>query len=1653
MKKNVIALLLSIVMALGSIGAAPVIAAETTSVGSVPVQDEDIEDQDELINETEVDETDPVNETSFEEETDKTEVEAETIPEGLDEDEQIGEDDTDLIEEISGSNKTEEEYLPEESGIVSDDSSDTDEIIEQETDKELTEIEENAEEQNNFERILEGAEQGEELGPVTDLLNAQIGSRVIWGYTEQDNDKSNGPEEMTWIVLDHNEDEESWLLISEKIIDISLNQDQDYTIGYTYNDKEWRVKRDKNLTFDEYKTYKDYLSYIPESTEYARKAKDDYPDTYESWDGSTRVYYKSLENWWGSEYYFFDQNGAYTAENAWRYTVFGFRPVAEVVPISAMYISEMGLYKEKEQLNSKVDTLNYSAGNFYYDINSIDVQKPDTSDFDSLYMSFQTTITNRTELITTKSVDIRLPRGLSFEPDKMVRDKTFEIRFAQNDTVRSWDKVYLLYDTYYDYIKEDYDLLDETGGKLEMRAYYQAEIDGKTKEEHITICGVQPESEENCVWLLLKDEAGEWYKLSYNSSLFDCNPNKYNQNMALYSAYLANIIESGDKPAIKDRIKNNLLLMGFSHIKYSGYSSSTISNGQMEEYVCATKKVVNNNNVETIVVYAIQGSDAMGSASPNILADWLGNFAVGIQADVLNKYHANFTTCINNNYNAFNSYITSQGINISDPGVRVIVTGHSRGAAIANGVSAKLGDTSLNGRLYSYTFAAPNHLSSKAASEKNCDFIYNVINKYDAVPYVPTNYYKYGNTLVIHEGNLNSIASNHGMDKYIKGVNKGEFDDSWKNTLEPMKKASLFSDLVKTETIEMLKYAYQSVRKAPNRIVNRFHCPVNIEVLNANGESVCAIVDDNIFYDFDERVFLMIRGDEKVVTYPSGEGYSVRAIGNDTGVMDYTCVSVDENGNDSEVRVFNDLPVNTNEIVIACKENGLDLCFVDGLNKIIEPHTVYNGNERTVNVILNANIDGAGMYGGGIYAVGEQAVVACDEDVSDKEFSGWYDKQGTCVSESAEYSFIVSEDVELKAVYWNKEKTPISEAWVYYEYYQDVVTYTGYEIEPKPVVDLNGSILTPGIDYTVTYSNNINAGKAIVTITGIGNYNSVITDSFRIYASSLSAATVSGLSKETYTGTAITQNLTLKLGSTTLVAGVDYELKYYDNTNVGTATVLISGIGNYNGSIFKTFEIIPKPITPTILLSETSFVYNGKSQEPDIIIRDGEREISKSNYVVTRPINSCEKGIYKITVNLQNNYSGSGETSYVIAPKPIIPTIKLSNESYVYNGTEQKPDITVIYNGEMLLTNEYTVEWPSGCSDVGTYHINVILKGNYSGEGDTNYIITPKQVTPDIVLSETSFIYDGEEHKPEIKVMNGKIELLASDYTVEWPPKSKDVGSYQITVTLKGNYKGSNIAGYKITTKDNKPIITLSNKAFVYNGKEQKPEITVKIDNQVLSSSDYSVVWPTGCINAGTYNVKINLKGNLSGTANDSFKILPAASSKVTCTNVASGIKVGWEKVAGATSYYVYRDNKQIFKTSALAVTDKEVKYNSGTKYVYKVVATTKNVGDSPKARTATMYRLMPVGIKSLTNPSAGKMTVTYDKANGSSGYVVRYGLKSDMSDAKVITVSGASTTSRTFSSMQKGKTYYVQVRTYKIDNGVRYYSGYCTTKTITIKK
>ena len=71
----------------------------------------------------------------------------------------------------------------------------------------------------------------------------------------------------------------------------------------------------------------------------------------------------------------------------------------------------------------------------------------------------------------------------------------------------------------------------------------------------------------------------------------------------------------------------------------------------------------------------------------------------------------------------------------------------------------------------------------------------------------------------------------------------------------------------------------------------------------------------------------------------------------------------------------------------------------------------------------------------------------------------------------------------------------------------------------------------------------------------------------------IKSAKVTGITSKTYTGKAVTQNITVKIGTTTLKQGTDYKVEYKNNVKVGTATMTITGIGKYGGTLTKTFKI------------------------------------------------------------------------------------------------------------------------------------------------------------------------------------------------------------------------------------------------------------------------------------------------------------------------------------------------------------------------------------------------------------------------------------------------------------------------------------------------
>ncbi len=134
--------------------------------------------------------------------------------------------------------------------------------------------------------------------------------------------------------------------------------------------------------------------------------------------------------------------------------------------------------------------------------------------------------------------------------------------------------------------------------------------------------------------------------------------------------------------------------------------------------------------------------------------------------------------------------------------------------------------------------------------------------------------------------------------------------------------------------------------------------------------------------------------------------------------------------------------------------------------------------------------------------------------------------------------------------------------------------YTGSQIKPDVTVKQNGTALTKGTHYTVTYSNNTTAGTASVTIAGTGKFEGSVTKTFKITPKSVSDVTVSSINDQTYTGSEIKPSVTVKDGTKTMTSGTDYTVSYSNNTEIGKAVITITGKGNYKGTKTVNFSIV-----------------------------------------------------------------------------------------------------------------------------------------------------------------------------------------------------------------------------------------------------------------------------------------------------------------------------------------------------------------------------------------------------------------------------------------------------------------------------------------------
>ena len=213
-------------------------------------------------------------------------------------------------------------------------------------------------------------------------------------------------------------------------------------------------------------------------------------------------------------------------------------------------------------------------------------------------------------------------------------------------------------------------------------------------------------------------------------------------------------------------------------------------------------------------------------------------------------------------------------------------------------------------------------------------------------------------------------------------------------------------------------------------------------------------------------------------------------------------------------------------------------------------------------------------------------------------------------------------------------------------------TYTGSELKPYIITRLSSWL---GSLPSISYENNVNVGEATVTLS-IGGKSVSIT--FEIVPKSLEDASVTAAllsDSYQYTGEAITPEVTVKDGDKTLTKDKDYTVAYADNTAVGTATVTVTGKGNYTGERKLTFTIQDK--APEVSVGDLNLSGGTVTLPSDIEdkVQKGEVEIydSEGNKIILNEDGSLpvEPG-----TTIKIKYPGSDkETEIKIPSRPAAP--------------------------------------------------------------------------------------------------------------------------------------------------------------------------------------------------------------------------------------------------------------------------------------------------------------------------------------------------------------------------------------------------------------
>ena len=683
---------------------------------------------------------------------------------------------------------------------------------------------------------------------------------------------------------------------------------------------------------------------------------------------------------------------------------------------------------------------------------------------------------------------------------------------------------------------------------------------------------------------------------------------------------------------------------------------------------------------------------------------------------------------------------------------------------------------------------------------------------------------------------------------------------------------------------------------------------------NPNGGSVSPT---SIKADYDEEITLPTPTRKYTITYNTNGGSSVT-----NSTVDYTFNGWYTKASEGDKRTYTKMPAYNETLYAQWASSGIALPTTNKAGYVLAGW--YTDSALTSEVTLS---DGKYIPTANItlYAKWEEVVITLNP--ISFTYDGTEKKPETTVKVGSK---ILEKDKDYTVEYKNNINVGTATVTITGKgSYNGVTATTTFKINEKRITIPAGKTLTyngeeqTGVDSKAEYklngtikATNAKTYSATATLTDTANTKwsdgttEAKTISWKINAKNLSGnVTVSDVEDKTYTGSAITPEVEVKdtARNTVLTKNTDYTISYKNNVNAGTATITITGKGNYTGTVEKTFKINGDE-NPIKVTNKT--VYTGSTVDLSTLVSDAQGDVTfsiKTNGTTTASTLSGSKltaGAMSATDDKDQTVvitaKAAGNGNYNPGNKEITITVQKYTATLTWNSTTPN---SIIY-GTTGKTATATVKVTEGTAGKVTYTSGTtdVLEI----DANTGALTTKKVGNSEITakMARTSTVKEASVKKT-ITVTAKKIEIPTgktltyngeeqtgvdskAEYRLSGTVKATNIGTYTATATLADANNtqwsdGSTTAktiSWKINAKNLSGNVTISNIADqTYTGSAITPQPTVTdtARNKALTNnSDYTLSYKDNTT-VGTATITITGKGNYTGTVEKTFKIVKAS--------------------------------------------------------------------------------------------------------------------------------------------------------------------------------